>query len=88
MISTVKSTGHSVHRIRIDNDTVLMSAEFTSICHSEEIAVERTVPSSHWQLGRIERQWRTLAEGAKTLLMHAGLPHRFWGHAFLTMLYI
>jgi hypothetical protein len=88
MISVVKSTGHSVHRIRIDNDTVMMSAEFTSICQSEGIAVERTVPYSNWQLGRIERQWRTLAEGAKTLLLHVGLPDRFWGHAFLAMVYI
>jgi hypothetical protein len=88
MIATVKSTGQFFRRIRIDNDTVLLSTEFTAIYHSEGIAVERTVPYSHWQLGRIERQWRTLTEGAKTLLLHAGLPDRFWGHAFLVMVYI
>jgi hypothetical protein len=46
------------------------------------------VPYSHWQLARIERQWRTLSEGAKTLLVSADLPDRFLGHAFMTMVYI
>ena len=27
-------------------------------------------------------------EGAKTLLVTAYLPDKFWGHAFLTMVYI
>ena len=36
----------------------------------------------------IERQWQTLADGAKTLLLMADLPNRFWGHVFLTMIYI
>ncbi len=62
--------------------------EFKQLCESEGIAVERTVPYSHWQLGRIERQWRTLFDGAKTLLLVAKLPDMFWGHAFLTMVYI
>ncbi len=65
-----------------------MSAEFTTICQSKSIAVERIVPYSHWQLVKIERQWITLAEGAKTILLHAELPDRFWGHAFMDMVYI
>ncbi len=88
MISSVKSLGYTVSRLRIDNDFVFLSKEFTAVCEAENIVVERTVPYAHWQLGRIERQWRTLADGAKTLLLLADLPNRFWGHAFLTMVYI
>jgi hypothetical protein len=88
MIASVKSLGHSISRVRIDNDSVFLSKEFSSVCLAEGIAVERTVPYAHWQLGRIERQWGTLADGAKTLLLMANLPSRFWGHAFLTMVYI
>jgi hypothetical protein len=62
MISRVKSYGYKISRLRIDNDTVLISKEFTLVCETEAIAVERTVPYSHWQLGRIERQWRTLID--------------------------
>ncbi len=46
------------------------------------------MPYSQWQLGRIERHWRTLADGAKTLLLVVKLLDRLWGHAFLAMLYI
>ncbi len=30
--------------------------------------------------------WRTLADGAKSLLLAARLHDRFWGHAFLAMI--
>ena len=88
MISNVKSYGCKISRLRIDNDTVLLSKEFTLVRENEGIAIERTVLYSHWQPGRIERQWRTLADGAKTLLLVAKLPGMFWGHAFLNMVYI
>ena len=52
--------GHSIFRLRIDNDYVFLCFEFTALCELEGISVERTVPYAHWQLGRIERQWRTL----------------------------
>jgi len=58
------------------------------VCQDEQIVVERTVPYAHWQLARIERQWRPLSEGAKTLLVTADLPDKFYGLAFLTMVYI
>jgi hypothetical protein len=58
------------------------------VCLDESIVVERTVPYSHWRLAWIERQWRTLSEGTKTLLVSGDLPEKFWGHAFMTMVYI
>ncbi len=88
MIAKVKSMGYSISRLRIDNDTVFMCSEFTPFCESKSIYVERTVPYAHWQLGRIERHWRTLTDGAKALLLYARLPDMSWGQVFLTMIYI
>ncbi len=88
MIASVKSLGYTISHLRIDNDTIFLSKEFTAVCAAESIADQRTAPYAHWQHGKIERQWRTLADGAKTLLLLADLPNRFGGHAFLTMVYI
>ena len=35
-----------------------------------------------------ERQWRTLSDGAKAILVASRLPDRFWSFAFLTMVYL
>jgi hypothetical protein len=77
MIAKIKLMGHTISRLKIDNDTVFLCSEFTALCESEGISVKRTVPYAHWQLGRIERQWRTLTDGAKALLLYASLPDRF-----------
>jgi hypothetical protein len=87
-IIMIKALNFNIRRVRIDNDSVFLIAQFTQLCQDEQIIVERTVPYAQWQLERIERQWRTLAEGAKTLLVAADLPDKFWGHAFMVMVYI
>ena len=87
MIATVKSIRHSMSRVRIDNDTIFLCADFTTLCESEGIiAYERSVPYAHWKLGRLERQWRTLTDNAKTRLLDVSLPGIFWGHTFLIMI--
>ncbi len=53
IIASVKALGYSINRVRIDNDTVFVSKDFTAVCVEAEIALERTVPYAHWQLGRI-----------------------------------
>ncbi len=47
MIASVKSLGYSVNRVRIDNDTVFLSKDFTTVCVAAYIAIERTVPYVH-----------------------------------------
>jgi hypothetical protein len=42
------------------------------------IAVEITAPYSHWQHGRIERQWGTLVPMAQSMIRQAALPNRIW----------
>jgi hypothetical protein len=65
-----------------------LSSVFTQLCQGNFITIERTFPYSRWQLARIEQQRRILSEGTKTLLVKADLPDNFWGHAFMTMVYI
>ena len=84
----IRSLGHSLHTLRIDNDTVLLSERFQSICDAHNISIQRTAPYAHHQLGRQERQWRTLSEAVKAMLLEAGLDKRFWGHAFLTAVHV
>ena len=84
----IRSVGHKVHTLRIDNDTVFLSETFQNICRNENITIQRTAPYAHHQLGRQERQWRTLTESVKAMLLEAGLDKRFWGYAFLTAVYV
>ncbi len=60
-IITIKSLNFRIKRVRIDNDSVFLNAQFTQLCQDEQIVVEMTVSYAHWQLARIERQWRTLS---------------------------
>jgi hypothetical protein len=56
MLTTIRYLGHTVRRIRVDNDTVLLGAAFHNLLDEFNIAVENTAPYAHWQHGRIERQ--------------------------------
>jgi hypothetical protein len=86
-IVTIKSLDFSIKRVQIDNDSVFLSAQFMQVCQDGQIVVERIVPYAYWQLARIKRQWKTLSEEAKTLLLTAKLLDTFWGHAFMKMGY-
>jgi len=73
----IKSLNFKFKRVGIDNDSVLLCAKFIQVCQDGQIIAERTIPYAHWQLGRIESQWRILSEGAKTLLVTADLLDTF-----------
>ncbi len=47
--------GYVVHRVRIDNNFVLLSVELTSLLDEFGIALQRTAPYAHLQHGRVER---------------------------------
>ena len=55
MISTIKSMGHSISRVKIDNDTVFLCTEYTAVCEFKGIAIKIAIPHAQWQLGMIER---------------------------------
>ena len=64
------------------------------VCHvenylkSEGIRHERTVPKTPQQNGVAERMNRTLVETVCSMLTYAKLPHKYWGEALSTAVYL
>jgi DNA-binding IclR family transcriptional regulator len=77
MLTTIRSLGHTVRRLRVDNDTVRLGAAFRHLLAEFNIAVEITAPYAHWQDGRIERQWGTLVPMAQSMIPQAALPKSY-----------
>jgi DNA-binding IclR family transcriptional regulator len=71
MLTTIRSLGHSVSRLRVDNDTVVLGAAFRNVLDEFNIAVEITPPYAHWQHGRIDWQWGTLVPMAQSVIRQA-----------------
>jgi hypothetical protein len=81
MLTTISSLGHTVRRLRVDNDTVFLGAAFRILLDEFNITVEITAPYAHWQHGRIERQWGTLVPMAQSMTRQAALPRSYWALA-------
>jgi hypothetical protein len=77
MLTTIRSLGHTVRCLRVDNDTVLLGAAFQNLLDEFNIAVEITAPYVHWQHGRIERQWGTLVPMAQSMNWQATVPESY-----------
>jgi hypothetical protein len=77
MLTTIHSLGHTVRRLRVDNDTVFLGSTFRNLLDEFNIAVEITAPCAHWQHGRIERQWGTLVPMAQSMIRQAALPKSY-----------
>ena len=59
---------------------------FGDFCHTNTINILRTEGYTPWRNGRVERANR---EGhAKAMLVHAGLPLKFWARVILTAAYL
>jgi transposase InsO family protein len=73
MLTTIRSLGHTVRRLRVDNGTVFLGAAFRNLLDELNIAVDISAPYAHWQHGRIERQWGTLVPMAQSMIRQAAL---------------
>ena len=62
--------------------------QFLGICRERNIYPIKTVPYSPELNSRAERANRTLLESTRTMLMHASLPKRYWGHAMRYAAYL
>ena len=80
----IRLFGYKVHIIRIDNYFAFLGADFQVVCQEFDIVIQTSVPYMHHQLGRMEREWRTLSDIAVTMLDDSTLDKQFWGSAFLT----
>ena len=67
--------------IRSDNGTEYTSDNFQSLLREKGIRHETSSPYSPHQNGTAERQWRTLFEMGRCLLLKKGLPKVLWPYA-------
>ena len=88
MLAVVNSFRYKVRRVRLDNDSVLMGSEFQALLDEHSILPELTAPYSHWQHGRVERQWGTLIPMAESMMHQAGLGPEYWALAVAAAVYI
>ena len=63
-----------IKRLRSDNGTEFTSKEFQALMMESKTHHEKSAPYSPHQNGTAERNWRTLFEMARCLLLEAKLP--------------
>jgi hypothetical protein len=84
-----KASGHSICRFRCDNGRGEYDNQFfTDFLKAEGINYEPAAPYTQNQNGVSERKIRTVVERARTMLLEARLPERFWADAVATAVYI
>ena len=87
--SAEKASGHSIRRFRCDNGRGEYDNQyFTDFLKVEGISYEPAAPYTQNQNGVSERKIRTVVERARTMLLEARLPERFWADAVATAVYI
>ena len=76
-----------VKTIRSDNGTEFTSEDFSSLLRKNNIKHERSAPYSPHQNGTAERQWRTIFEMGRCMLLDKKLPKELWPYAVHTAVY-
>ncbi|RUS70255.1 hypothetical protein EGW08_021985 [Elysia chlorotica] len=74
--------------IRSDNGTEFTSCEFKSLLREREIKHEMSAPNSPHQNGTAERNWRTLFEMGRCMLLEGKLEKEMWPYAVNAASYI
>ena len=70
-----------IRRLRCDGGTEFTCKDFTDIAVRNKIKMEFSSPNSPHQNGVAERNWRTLFEYARCLLIDLNLPKYLWTYA-------
>jgi len=78
----------NVKCLRSDNGSEFTSGAFNSLLKKHRIRHDTSAPYSPHQNGTAERQWRTLFEMGRCLLMQANIAKELWPYAVLTAAYI
>ena len=77
-----------VKRLRSDNGGEYLSAEFKSLLAKHGIKHELSSSYSPHQNGTAERNWRTLFDMARALLIESKMPKFLWTYAIMAATYI
>jgi hypothetical protein len=74
--------GTDVRALRTDNGGEFLSGAFSQWLESHGVEHQLTIPGTPQQNGVAERYNRTLQERGRCMMFEAGLPPKFWEHAF------
>ena len=84
-----KTSGHLICRFRCDNGRgEYHNRFFLEFLSVEGISYKPAAPYMQNQNGVSEKKIRTIVEQARTMLLEASLPERFWADAVATAVYI
>ena len=83
-----KQTGRVVTHLKSDGANEFIHGPIASYCRSRGIQQSHTAAYSPQQNGKAERMNRTLVSTARTMLLHANLPERYWGYAVETACFL
>ncbi|CAJ2663346.1 unnamed protein product [Trifolium pratense] len=83
-----KQSDKSIKVLRTDGGGEYTSKEFENYCKEQGIIHEITAPYTPQHNGLAERRNRTILDMARSMVKQKGLPHRFWGEAVSTAVYI
>ena len=80
--------GKTIRILRNDNAKEYFSVSFNSFMHSKGIIHQSSCPHTPQQNGVAERKHRHIVDTARTLLLNANVPLKFWGDVVLTVEYL
>ena len=80
--------GHPIRILHSDNAKKYFSAPFNSFMASHGKIYQSTCPHTPQQNGIAERKHRHIIETARTFLLHANTPLKFWRDVVLTAGYL
>ncbi|GAU36721.1 hypothetical protein TSUD_318190 [Trifolium subterraneum] len=83
-----KQSDKSIKVLRTDGGGEYTSKEFENYCKDQGIIHEVTTPYTPQHNGLAERRNRSILDMARSMVKQKGLPHRFWGEAVSTAVYI
>ncbi|GAU17358.1 hypothetical protein TSUD_232340 [Trifolium subterraneum] len=83
-----KQSDKSIKVLRTDGGQEYTSKEFENYCKDQGIIHEVTAPYTPQHNGLAERRNRSILDMARSMVKQKGLPHRFWGEAVSTTVYI
>jgi len=83
-----RQTGNKVKKIKSDRGLEFNNIQFKTHCQKEGIIQEFSAPYTPEQNGRIERENRSIVEGARTMLLAAKLQPGLWAEAVNTSVYL
>ncbi|CAM9263946.1 unnamed protein product [Phaeothamnion confervicola] len=87
IIEWVRPRGCQIQRLRGDDAAEFKGSgmQYVTPRPFGGIQLEYSTPYCHWQIGVVERGWRTLADKTRAVMAAAGLPPQYWA---FTMTYV